>query len=400
MKEQKECIYCGSVYDVEDMYLLDGDYYCFDCAGVCECCGSAVLYSDMTVVNDGTDDMRYICGECLDSNRFFQCRNCGEYYTNDRLWGSYQGEQICEHCSDNYEVCDHCDNIFLSGELEYCSQTEEYLCSDCMQEVIGNMDAFVHDYSYKPDPVFFGESNTNCYLGIELEVDSNGEYNPNQISEAAEYLTDTYDDRLYLKHDSSLNSGFEIVSHPCTPKYHFDMFEWGNIMEICKSHTLRSHDTTTCGLHIHISREYFGQNQTEQDLHIAKLILLVSKFYDSHILKFSRRKEHELRWCANPELSYESHDNETTIVDKMKCCKSNGRYQAVNLENTNTIEFRIFKGTLNINTFMAAIQFVITISDFAKQIKLADIPSTSWRDIFMFSNFSQLNDYLKKKELV
>ena len=64
--------------------------------------------------------------------------------------------------------------------------------------------------------------------------------------------------------------------------------------------------------------------------------------------------EDELPFCfvpalpANPELHYESHDTEATIVDKMKCCKSKGRYQAVNLENTNTIEFRIFKGTLNI----------------------------------------------------
>ena len=89
-----------------------------------------------------------------------------------------------------------------------------------------------------------------------------------------------------------------------------------------------------------------------------------------------------------------------TIVDKMKCCKSKGRYQAVNLENANTIEFRIFKGTLNINTFLAAIQFVVTISSFAKQIKLSDIPFTSWRDIFMHSDFPELNNYLKIRELI
>ncbi|HCB96026.1 MAG TPA: zinc-binding protein, partial [Ruminococcus sp.] len=72
----------------------------------------------------------------------------------------------------------------------------------------------------------------------------------------------------------------------------------------------------------------------------------------------------------------------------------------VNLENTNTIEFRIFKGTLNINTFLAAIQFVVTISSFAKKIKLADIPFTSWRDIFMPSTYPELNNYLKIKELI
>lgn len=153
-------------------------------------------------------------------------------------------------------------------------------------------------------------------------------------------------------------------------------------------------------MHIHISREFFGSTQNEQDLHIAKLILLISKFYFSHILKFSRRKEHELHWCKNPEINYESNDNEKTIIDKMKCCKSNGRYQAINLENASTVEFRIFKGTLNLNTFLSAIQFVIVISDYAKRTKLSDIPCTSWKDIFMSSNYKELNEYLKRMELI
>ena len=84
----------------------------------------------------------------------------------------------------------------------------------------------------------------------------------------------------------------------------------------------------------------------------------------------------------------------------MKCCKSNGRYQAINLENTSTVEFRIFKGTLNLNTFLSAIQFVIVISDYAKRTKLSDIPFTSWKDIFMSSNYKELNEYLKRMELI
>ncbi len=84
----------------------------------------------------------------------------------------------------------------------------------------------------------------------------------------------------------------------------------------------------------------------------------------------------------------------------MKCCKSNGRYQAINLENTSTIEFRIFKGTLNLNTFLAVIPFVIVISDCAKKSKLSDIPCTSWKDIFMSSNYKELNEYLKRMELI
>lgn len=401
MKQQKECAYCEYVCEKEDMYLIGDEYYCLDCVGICDNCGSIELCDELTIVNYGRDDLRYVCSDCLNTDSFFQCRSCDEYYTSNSYWGSYLGSPICEHCSENYEVCEQCDNVFPAGELEYCSRTDEYLCIDCIRDADCDVENIVNEYSYKPSPVFFGDSNENYFLGIELEVDNEGDtYNPDRVYEAAEYLNDNYGEKLYLKRDSSLSRGFEIVSHPCTPEYHFNEFGWDDIMKVCKTHALLSHDTSTCGLHIHLSRRYFGDSQDEQDLHIAKLILLISKFYDSHILKFSRRKEHELSWCANPELNYESHDTEATIVDKMKCCKSKGRYQAVNLENTNTIEFRIFKGTLNINTFLAAIQFVVTISSFAKQIKLSDIPFTSWRDIFMHSDFPELNNYLKNKELI
>ena len=401
MKQQNECTYCGYVYETDSMYLVDGKYYCSDCVGICDNCGSAELYDDLTVVNYDRDDTRYICSHCLNSSAFFQCSDCNQYYTNHRYYGSYLGRDICENCSDNYGVCDECENIFPIDELEYYSHRDAHLCADCIRNIEEDMSDLINDYSYKPYPIFYGESNDNCFLGIELEVDNETDsFKSEKTYIAAKYLTDTYGGKLYLKHDSSLSHGFEIVSHPCSADYHISQFGWNDILNICKSHSLLSHDTTTCGLHIHISREFFGSTQNEQDLHIAKLILLISKFYFSHILKFSRRKEHELHWCKNPEINYESNDNEKTIIDKMKCCKSNGRYQAINLENASTVEFRIFKGTLNLNTFLAAIQFVIVISDYAKRTKLSDIPCTSWKDIFMSSNYKELNEYLKRMELI
>ena len=163
---------------------------------------------------------------------------------------------------------------------------------------------------------------------------------------AAETIIDEFGDKLYLKHDGSLSCGFEIVSHPCSLEYHSKEFNWQEIMRICREGTLYSHDTSTCGLHIHLSRLFFGDTQEIQDLHISKLLILISKFYYSHILKFSRRKQGELHWCENPSMEYDNTDNEITIVDKMKQCKSKGRYLAVNLQNQNTVEFRLFKGTL------------------------------------------------------
>ena len=70
MKQQNECTYCGYVYETDSMYLVNGKYYCSDCVGICDNCGSAELYDDLTVVNYNRDDTRYICSDCLNSSAF------------------------------------------------------------------------------------------------------------------------------------------------------------------------------------------------------------------------------------------------------------------------------------------------------------------------------------------
>ncbi len=367
----------------------------------CKLCGSLHEMEEMYEVNTNTNAEFYVCNACIHNREIFKCSHCGNYYTFDYYWGNYDGTSICTRCEIRYFVCEHCGGVFRDSEINYDEDADANFCSDCMEERHRNLDELIQDYYYKPEPIFYGESDENAYLGIELEVDNtSGNYDNRLIYDAAESVLDNYGELLYLKHDGSLSRGFEIVSHPCTLKYHYNSFGWQEIMDICKNGTLRSHDTSTCGLHIHLSRNFFGDSQEIQDLHISKLIILVSKFYDSHLLKFSRRKSNELRWCENPAIVCENTDTEHTIVDKMKQFKSRGRYMAVNLENQNTIEFRLFKGTLNFNTFIASLQFVMEISRYAMRTELKHIPTTNWSDIFIHTKFTELKNYLKEKELI
>lgn len=373
MKELIKCKLCGSLHEIEETYE----------------------------VNSNTNAEFYVCDTCIHNREIFRCNDCGRYYTFDFYWGSYNGSSICTCCEDNYFVCGRCENVFSVSEINYDERNNENLCDECMNERYNCIDEIIKDYYYKPEPIFYGESEENAYLGVELEVDNtSGDYDREQIYKAAETLSTDYRSPIYLKHDGSLSNGFEIVSHPCTLEYHKSKFGWQDIMSLCKKSTLRSHDTSTCGLHIHLSRSFFGDSQENQDLNISKLIILVSKFYDSHLLKFSRRKPSELRWCENPSVAYDNDDTEDTIIDKMKQFKSRGRYMAVNLENQNTIEFRLFKGTLNFNTFIASLQLVVEISRYAMRTELKNIPSTCWRDIFVSTAFKELKNYLKEKELI
>jgi hypothetical protein len=101
-----------------------------------------------------------------------------------------------------------------------------------------------------------------------------------------------------------------------------------------------------------------------------------------------------------PDMNYEDYDTETTVIDKLKVCKSRGRYFAINVENPHTVEYRIFKGSLNFETFLASLQFVVEFSRCAKRISLADIPTITWRDIFRPTKFPQLKNYLERKDLI
>ena len=73
---------------------------------------------------------------------------------------------------------------------------------------------------------------------------------------------------------------------------------------------------------------------------------------------------------------------------------------AINLQNQHTIEFRLFKGTLNINTLLASLQFVVEISRYAINTDLKEIPTTKWSDIFISTKFKELRKYLEEKELI
>ena len=68
----------------------------------------------------------------------------------------------------------------------------------------------IHDYNYKPDPVFYG--NGNRYFGVELEIDIGGKTCPNADEILA--IANDLDEHIYIKSDGSLNDGMEIVIHP------------------------------------------------------------------------------------------------------------------------------------------------------------------------------------------
>lgn len=104
------------------------------------------------------------------------------------------------------------------------------------------------------------------------------------------------------------------------------------------------------------------------------------------------------RWASR----YGIAENTKLTYDKAKKKSSMGRYVAVNLANYNTIEFRIFRGTLKYKTFIAALQLVDEICRLAIAFDDKTFEKMSWLDFV--SNISknskpELIEYLKSKRL-
>ena len=136
MKETRICANCGAEHSIEDMYQVEGDWLCEDCA----------------------DRLTVICDHCAE--RFYE-ENIIEDDTHT----------LCEHCFDEYYVrCEDCGRI-IHRDRAYWDGDDNAYCMSCWDEHC----EVIHEYSYTPDLVFHGKGLR--HFGVELEIDDGGTVN-------------------------------------------------------------------------------------------------------------------------------------------------------------------------------------------------------------------------------
>jgi hypothetical protein len=175
---------------------------------------------------------------------------------------------------------------------------------------------------------------------------------------------------------------------------------WANLMRICNRAGYRSHETETCGLHIHVGRAQLGSTIREQQVTAGNLVIL-SKTLQNELTKFSRRKsEHLSHWAAFTHYYFASMADDAERTERALATRNNGRYQAVNLQNTYTVEFRIFRGTLKRDTFIASIQLVSNLCQYAMAHTPSECLTATFADIVAVHPYDELVSYSRNKRLV
>jgi len=362
------CHNCNTEHKPDDLVTnRNVELLCEDCRIWCERCEEY----------DYADNSRYVNGygtycEVCSDNYTFWCESCEETYSDND--SSYEVADIgvywCEGCcQSNANWCDECDHYTRSE------------CEDC------GGGRLINQYSYKPDPVFYGDDKNKLYFGIELEM----EIRDNNLEDSASYVIEMLGDFTYLKEDSSISGGgyrgFELVSHPATLDYFADHKNlWATLDYLRKVHTARSWDAKSCGLHIHISRAGF-----KGGAHTHRFLSLIYKNSDK-MMKLGGRSSTYAKF--SDVWQYDEYDRPYfTLANKVAhpSRAMTERYSAVNTQNEHTLELRFFRGTMNPSSVLSAIQLAHATVEYTRDLTLSDVKmgALSWE---WFADWIQANN--------
>lgn len=251
---------------------------------------------------------------------------------------------------------------------------------------IANNYKYIKPHNYVPPRFNFNRINNEdgLYLGVELEVDNGGKSD----FHAKNTIDILGEDNVYCMHDGSLNNGFEITTHPCTLEYHKQL-KYQDAFKYLIKNGYRSHNTNTCGIHVHFNRNYFGDKAYNQEQGLSKLLYLIENHWNE-VSKIARRDN--LRYANRYYIKKE--DKPRDIIIKFK---HGGKHMIVNSIHKNTFEIRIFKGTLKYDTFIATLEFCKHIINIAKNYTLKEISNMSW-DYICSGMPQNLLDYIESRK--
>jgi hypothetical protein len=350
--ELKCCIACNTELNSDDdgTTTSSGDPVCDSCVVMCIHCEQVI-----TVDDDYNDVEGEVWCEGCTRNDAHWCDLCDSYFTGYTFGTDDSDSTMCERCfEDNTTYCEDCDSTYLNG---------------CDYDHDGDTDGrTIHDYSYRPDPIFrkSDDEQTRLYFGIEIETEvRGGDYSSRRI--AAEYAQSQLEsyDLAYLKSDGSLECGFEIVSHPLSHSYFMNDATrfWDTINKLKSNYDMMAWGTKTCGLHVHISRAGFNSGS-----HQHRFLQLVYNNKDFYEVLAGRSSSHWAKFndIFDPDTGQKSFKNK---FDR----HGSDRYSAVNTNNRNTLEMRIFRGSLNPRFIKSAIDLAHASVEYTRVMSVREV---------------------------
>jgi hypothetical protein len=233
-------------------------------------------------------------------------------------------------------------------------------------------------------------------VGLELEMEISSSYDlDDKAGEVLDALSHTQDINgrmqpyCLLEQDGSISNGFELVSGYTGLDIHARQLQFFKN----KLPGAKSHNTTTCGLHVHICKADMSMLQA------AKMILFINdpQNYDlvkclarrdaSGYAKFQNKKE-DKTWLRDAMRYSSEKDRQLRNINS-------DRYEALNFQNEKTIEFRLFRGTLKYETIMACLEFAWITWFFCRDTSQAQLTTDNFLKYICLENNRRDTKFLR-----
>lgn len=226
----------------------------------------------------------------------------------------------------------------------------------------------IQQYSFKPEPKFFGRSKEGLFFGIEHEVECRN-VEPQAFARECHGLDP--DGLFYFKPDASIRRGVEIVSHPMSFTYIMRNYP-PQVAEYIAQFGMKGANggrSYNCGIHVHMSRAAFGR-----PYHLWKFMEFFYRFpglvqlvaartgqegaNGDHHFSYNKEKQgYKVR--LDPKTGRHETDPDGFMRDMARGkVVSQDRHVAINTQNRDTIEVRVFRSTTNHKRLRAYIQFL------------------------------------------
>jgi hypothetical protein len=403
-----QCEECGcDLTEDEERPGPDGNPRCEDChdehVTTCGRCDEPAMIAD---TRETQRDGR-VCDSCRDS-RYATCDHCDDIVRIDDT-RSDDETTVCDHCySGHYFTCGACDCI--RHDDDYASDGR---CQSCAEdEDDEDEDGPIRKYSdriatgLKPIgvPVKWLGTGAPEWTGVELECEVKSGSGYGRAEKAQECLDALGEDFAVAKEDGSLDNGFELVT--CRAGLDSHRARWARLLSPRPPEGLRSWNTTSCGMHVHYSREPLGFLATGKivtffgDSRNQSLIDSIAGRPSCYFAKRPIGVRPTIAACFNSHHEW----------DSASCCyRDSGRkqvhanttahYDAVSLTE-HTIEFRVFKGTLKYESVIKNLEFVYSIVAYCRTHGIRSLTATdylAWLDKRPRSDYPMLAEFLRRK---
>jgi hypothetical protein len=374
-----ECYQCDEEIDAFATLSVQGNSYCSDCArekieniieGAITCSGEC-------------DDHRYELTEVL------------SLVTRVNSFGITTREWTCERCEFSYINQLPSGNPFTVGRWLYdYDEDDTVVCTNCEPGRIATRPRTytINSYSFKPPPEFRRTARDldvrALHFGTEVEVEM--QEGVDQVRALEQIAKADTENIFYCKADTTINNGFELVSHPFT-------FNWmvenpGAFQaQFALGEFMRGWSAENCGMHIHMSADAFN------NLHLFKFMRF---FYQNpgFIRAMARRPKGKLDKWANMEAPSKKSLMAFALNRRMNMDMGRGALD-VETEGKQTIECRIFRSTLSPTGYYGNVEFLQSLFDYTKGCGMSDEQLTADRLMKFtrergsaYSNFLLLTD--------